>query len=246
MHAREPLMNQIRAILTDIEGTTSSISFVRDVLFPYAAEHLPMFVRAQAQNPVVREQLLLAAHEAGVPENDYAAIIDALQLWIAQDRKVTPLKNLQGMLWEHGYRNGDYRAHVYPDAFEQLTHWHGQGIPLYVYSSGSVQAQKLFFRYSECGDMTSLFCGYFDTTTGPKQEAGAYRKIVEAVGLPAADVLFLSDIAGELDAAQAAGLQTVWLVRPADTSADEKMMAVTRHALATDFGMITEQMKRGC
>lgn len=228
----------IRAILTDIEGTTSSIAFVRDVLFPYAAEHLPMFVHGHAQYPDVQAQLEAAAQEAGVAATDYAAIIDALQLWIAQDRKVTPLKALQGMLWAHGYRRGDYRAHVYKDAFEQLQHWHAQGLQLYVYSSGSIQAQQLFFRYSEYGDMTPLFSGYFDTTSGPKQQAQSYCNIVEAIGLPAAEILFLSDIVGELDAARAAGLQTVWLVRPADTSADEKTVAASTHTVARDFSGI--------
>ena len=225
----------IKAILTDIEGTTSSIAFVRDVLFPYAAHHLPMFVRAHAQDPVVREQLRAAAQEAGVAENDYPAIIDALQLWIAQDRKVTPLKALQGLLWEHGYRNGDYQAHMYADAAQCLQRWHAEGVPLYVYSSGSVQAQKLFFGFSECGDLTPLFSGYFDTTSGPKQEADSYRRIVAEMGFKAAEVLFLSDIAGELDAAKTAGLQTCWLVRPADTTADEKALAATKHAVAKSF-----------
>jgi enolase-phosphatase E1 len=225
----------IKAILTDIEGTTSSISFVRDVLFPYAAEHLPMFVRANAQAPAVAEQLQVAAREAGVAENDYPAIIAALQHWIAEDRKITPLKALQGMLWEHGYRNRDYRAHVYPDAFEQLKKWQAAGLLLYVYSSGSIQAQKLFFGYSEFGDMTPLFSGYFDTTSGAKQDAESYRRIVAATGLPAIEVLFLSDIVGELDAAKQAGLQTCWLVRPADVTAGEEDITASRHAVARDF-----------
>src|SRR6478736_4305760 len=118
----------IKVILTDIEGTTSSISFVRDVLFPYAAQHLPMFVRANAKDTAVAEQLKIVAQEAGFAETDYPAIIDTLQRWIAEDRKITPLKALQGMLWEHGYRNRDYRAHVYPDAFEQLQRWRDAGL----------------------------------------------------------------------------------------------------------------------
>lgn len=225
----------VSAILTDIEGTTSSIAFVRDVLFPYAAQHLPMFVRAQANNPAVREQLQRAAQEAGVADSDFPAIVDALQLWIAQDRKVTPLKALQGMLWEHGYSNGDYRAHVYLDAFETLQQWHAQGVPLYVYSSGSIQAQKLFFRYSEFGDMTPLFSGYFDTTTGPKQSAASYSQIASEIGVPAAEILFLSDIVGELDAAQAAGLQTCWLRRPEDTVVDAGAATAITHTAVASF-----------
>jgi enolase-phosphatase E1 len=228
----------VKAILTDIEGTTSSISFVRDVLFPYAAQHLPMFVRANAQVPAVAEQLQVAAREAGVAAEDYPAIIGALQRWIAEDRKITPLKALQGMLWEHGYRNGDYRAHVYADAFDALTKWHAAGLPLYVYSSGSIQAQKLFFAFSECGDMTSLFTDYFDTTSGAKQEAESYRRIAASIGLPVEEILFLSDIKGELDAARVAGLQTCWLVRPEDTSATATEVAASAHGVARDFSSI--------
>lgn len=228
----------IKAILTDIEGTTSSISFVRDVLFPYAAEHLPMFVRANAKDPAVAEQLLLVAQEAGVEETDYPAIIDTLQRWIAEDKKITPLKALQGMLWEHGYRHRDYRAHVYADAFEQLKKWHAADLPLYVYSSGSIQAQKLFFGYSEFGDMLPFFSGFFDTTSGAKQEAESYRRIVTAIGLPAENVLFLSDIVGELDAAKQAGLQTAWLVRPADVVASAEVIAASHHPVAHSFAEV--------
>jgi enolase-phosphatase E1 len=228
----------IKAVLTDIEGTTSSISFVRDVLFPYAAQHLPMFVRANAQRPDVAEQLQMAAKEAGVAESDYPGIISALQRWIAEDKKITPLKALQGMLWEHGYRHKDYRAHVYPDAYQQLKKWHESNVPLYVYSSGSIQAQKLFFGYSEFGDMTPFFSGYFDTTSGAKQDAESYRRIVAAIGLPAGEVIFLSDIVGELDAAKQAGLQTRWLVRPEDVVADQASLLASDHPVAHDFSDI--------
>ena len=228
----------IKAILTDIEGTTSSISFVRDVLFPYAAVHLPMFVRANAKDPAVAEQLQAVAKEANVDAGDYPAIIDALQRWIAEDKKITPLKALQGMLWEHGYRHRDYRAHVYPDAFEQLKKWHAAEIPLYVYSSGSIQAQKLFFGYSEFGDMLSLFSGFFDTTSGLKQDVESYRRIVAAMDFPAEEVLFLSDIVGELDAAKQAGLETAWLVRPADVVASAELIAASHHPVVRSFSDI--------
>ena len=228
----------IKAVLTDIEGTTSSISFVRDVLFPYAAQHLPMFVRANAQRPDVAEQLQMAAKEAGVAENDYPGIISALQRWIAEDKKITPLKALQGMLWEHGYRHKDYRAHVYPDAYQQLKNWHERNMSLYVYSSGSIQAQRLFFGYSEFGDMTPFFSGYFDTTSGAKQDAESYRRIVTAIGLRAGEVMFLSDIVGELDAAKQAGVQTCWLVRPEDVVADQARIRASDHPVADTFSDI--------
>lgn len=228
----------IKAILTDIEGTTSSISFVRDVLFPYAAEHLPMFVRAKAKTPEVAAQLQLVAQEAGVAADDYSAIISALQRWIAEDKKITPLKALQGMLWEHGYRHHDYRAHVYPDAHQQIKIWHADGVPLYVYSSGSIQAQKLFFGYSEFGDMTPFFSGYFDTTSGAKQEVESYRRIASVMALPVGEILFLSDIVGELNAAKQAGLQTCWLVRSADVSASAEDIASSLHPVAHSFSEI--------
>jgi len=231
-------MFKAKAILTDIEGTTSSISFVRDVLFLYAAEHLPMFVRANAQDPAVLAQMRAVAQEIGAVESDCEAIVAALLQWIAEDRKATPLKALQGMLWEHGYKNAAYSAHVYEDAFKQLSAWHAAGVPLFVYSSGSIQAQKLFFGYSEFGDMTPLFSNYFDTTSGVKQEAASYQHIAEAMHFAPADVLFLSDIAAELDAAKAAGMQTCWLVRPQDNVADEKAMAASVHPVVRDFSKI--------
>jgi enolase-phosphatase E1 len=228
-------MFKVKAILTDIEGTTSSITFGRDVLFPYAAQHLPMFVRANAHDPAVMAQLHAVAQEIGAAKDDYEAIIAALLQWIAEDRKATPLKALQGMLWEHGYKNQAYSAHVYEDAFQQLSAWHAAGIPLYVYSSGSIQAQKLFFGYSEFGDMTPLFADYFDTTSGAKQNAAAYQRIAEAIHLSSENILFLSDIAAELDAAKAAGMQTCWLVRPQDTTADAAAIAASEHPVAYDF-----------
>lgn len=206
----------IRAILTDIEGTTSSISFVKDVLFPYAHRALPDFVRSHAEEPAVREQLEATWREAGLPANDVEGAIAQLLRWIEADLKITPLKALQGRVWAQGYQQGDFRAHVYPDAATQLRAWHAAGLPLYVYSSGSVQAQRLFFRHSEAGDLLPLFCGHFDTTSGGKREAASYRRIAAAVGLPAADILFLSDIGEEIDAAKAAGMQAIQLVRRED------------------------------
>ena len=203
----------IRAIVTDIEGTTSSISFVKDVLFPYAADKLPAFLAAQWQQPAVQTQIRALAALTSEPVGDPAAATRVLQQWIAEDRKATPLKALQGMIWRQGYENGDYRAHVYPEVPDQLRRWHQQGIALHVYSSGSVAAQKLFFGYSDAGDLTPLFTGYFYTTTGPKQEADSYRKIAEAIGIPAELILFLSDITAELDAAREAGMSTTLLDR---------------------------------
>lgn len=141
-------MTRPQAILTDIEGTTSSISFVKDVLFPYARRALPTFVREHGNHPQVRHWLNQVADEIGEDVDD-ATLVATLQRWIDEDRKHTALKALQGMIWEDGYRTADFTAHIYPDAAEHLRAWQADGIPLYVYSSGSVPAQKLFFAHSD-------------------------------------------------------------------------------------------------
>jgi enolase-phosphatase E1 len=224
----------IKAIVTDIEGTTSSISFVKDVLFPYARKRLPAFIVTHADKPEVQHWLHETAREAGMVSADQQEIIALLQQWIDEDRKATPLKALQGLIWEEGYRSGEFRSHVYPDVAENLQKWKKQGISLYVYSSGSVAAQKLLFRHSEVGDLTPLFSGYFDTEIGAKREIDSYQRIAAAIGLPADAILFLSDIVEELDAAGAAGLRTVQLAR-----APANCPAVGAHACVADFSAIT-------
>lgn len=203
----------IKAILTDIEGTTTSLSFVKDVLFPYADQHMHDFVVAHRTDPAVARLVDDVRMEVGKPNLSLLEAIAQLRLWIAEDKKITPLKAIQGLMWEEGYRKGDFTGHVYADAVHNLRRWHEQGLQLYVYSSGSVHAQKLLFGYSDAGDLTLLFSGYFDTQIGHKREAAAYRRIVDTIGLPAEQILFLSDIREELDAAQQAGLQTCCLVR---------------------------------
>lgn len=202
----------IRAIVTDIEGTTSSLSFVHEVLFPYAREHIAEFVRCHAEEPAVAPHLDDARLAAG-EDLSLDGVIEQLLTWIEQDKKITPLKALQGMIWEAGYKDGNFTGHVYADAVEHLTKWHAAGIRLYVFSSGSVRAQQLLFGYSDAGDLTPLFSGYFDTRIGNKRETAAYQAIAGDIGLPAPEILFLSDIKEELDAAKSAGMQTVWLVR---------------------------------
>jgi len=203
----------IKVILTDIEGTTSAVSFVFDVLFPYAAKHLPDFVRQNAERADVAEQIAAVRRDSNEPQADVERVVEILLSWIAEDRKATPLKALQGMVWEQGYQAGQLKGHVYPDAVDALKRWHQAGYQLFVYSSGSIQAQKLIFGCSEAGDLTPLFSGYFDTTSGPKREAQSYTNIQQAIGVEPQDILFLSDIVEELDAAQSAGLQTCGLAR---------------------------------
>lgn len=215
----------IKAIVTDIEGTTSSISFVHEVLFPYAREHMAEFIRCNAEDPRVMSCINDVRLEAG--ENlDLKGVIEQLEYWMAEDKKITPLKALQGMVWEAGYQAGDFTGHIYPDAQQQLLAWHKQGIKLYVYSSGSVQAQKLLFAHTDYGDLTPIFDGYFDTRVGAKVEVASYRHIAEQLQLNPGDILFLSDIERELDAARDAGMQTLWLVRDTDinTSATHRQV----------------------
>lgn len=206
-------MHDVRAIVTDIEGTTSSISFVHDVLFPYARKHLPAFIETYGDQPEVQHWLHEAAREAGLIEAGRQEVIELLLRWIDADRKSTALKALQGMIWEAGYASGAYRAHVYPEVAAKLRSWHARGLRLYVYSSGSVAAQKLFFRHSEAGDLSPLFDGYFDTQTGAKRDPESYRRIAEAIGETPQRILFLSDVAQELEAARSVGWQTTLIVR---------------------------------
>lgn len=195
----------MKAILTDIEGTTSSIAFVAEVLFPYARARLDRYVAAHPEEtaPILAE---VAASEPGDP-------VATLTRWIDEDRKATPLKTLQGMIWADGYATGAFTGHVYADAVAGLRAWHAAGVALYVFSSGSVDAQRLLFGHSDAGDLTPLFSGYFDTTTGPKRDAASYAKVAAAIGVATGDVLFLSDTPEEVAAARAAGMDALLIDR---------------------------------
>lgn len=210
-------MQQPAAILLDIEGTTTAIAFVHEVLFPYARERLPGYLTAHAAEPHVVE--LLAATKATMREEqgrdaDDAAAVAQLLSWIASDRKHTALKTLQGYIWESGYRDGDYRAHLYGEVPAALRRWSEAGITLAIYSSGSVAAQKLLFAHTTEGDLTPLFSAYFDTHVGQKREADSYRQIAAELGVSPMAILFVSDLGAELDAAAQAGLQTRQSLRP--------------------------------
>lgn len=218
-----------RAIVTDIEGTTSSIAFVAEVLFPYARARLADFVRANpaAAGPVLEQ----VRAEADAPHLDVEGCIARLLAWHDADRKVAPLKTLQGMIWAEGYAKGAFTGHVYSDAAAGLRRWHARGIPLYVYSSGSVAAQKLLFGHSDAGDLTPLFAGYFDTAIGAKRDSGSYAAIARAIGTEPQAILFLSDVTEELDAAHAAGLSVTLLARDGAATAD-------RYPVASSFDAI--------
>lgn len=235
-------MTTIQAVVTDIEGTTSSITFVKDVLFPYARQALPDFVARNAEEPDVRA--LLDALTEEVPEAaDDAARVALLQTWIDEDRKHTVLKALQGMIWEAGYREAEFTSHMYPDAVEALQRWYAEGVALYVYSSGSIAAQKLLFGYSDAGDLTPLFSGFFDTTTGPKRDTASYRAIAQSIGDAPEEILFLSDVVEELDAARQAGLQTVLVDRLEDYAQPRTGEATGGHPRVTDFSHIAPALE---
>lgn len=220
-----------KAILLDIEGTTTSIDFVHQTLFPYARERLRKFLRAHAGEPAVRKELAEVARAEGRELTlDEAATV--LEQWIDEDRKATPLKSLQGMIWRKGYESGELKGHVYPDTPDVLRRWQARGLKLYVYSSGSVEAQKLIFGHTDYGDLTPLFSGYFDTRVGGKREAQSYKAILRETGLSGPDLLFLSDVGEELDAARAAGLKTGQLVR------DDKARAAITHPQARNLSEV--------
>jgi enolase-phosphatase E1 len=213
------------AIITDIEGTTTPIAFVQDTLFPYARQRLPGFLRDHAGRPEVAREMAEIARLA--PGADSLA---ALFAWMDADAKIGPLKALQGMIWAEGYADGSLKGALYPDVAPVLRRWHSAGARLFVYSSGSVAAQKMLFRHSVAGDLEGIFSGFFDTGVGPKRDAASYAAIARALGLPAGEILFLADVTQELDAAASVGIGTCQLVRPEDGT-----VAGTSHALAADF-----------
>lgn len=216
-------MSELRALITDIEGTTTPVTFVHQVLFPYAAKHLPDFVRAHAADPAVAAALKeTAALDARAGAGVDAAIAVLLE-WIAADRKATPLKALQGLVWRRAYESGEVKSPIYDDVVPVLQRAKQAGLALHVFSSGSIEAQHLLFGHSDKGDLRPLFTGWFDTTTGPKLEAESYRRIASVIGCAPAQAAFLSDHPGEIAAAHQAGMRVCRINRekPADFSSTD-------------------------
>lgn len=230
----------IRAIICDIEGTTSSITFVHKVLFPLALEKVDSYLQAHAADKDVAEQLenlwQRMASAAATPTERFAALSEQLKTYIRNDVKDTTLKWVQGKIWKEAFEAGSVKGHVYPEVPDFFKRWKEAGLTLFIYSSGSVEAQQQMFSYSEAGDLTVFLSGYFDTTTGMKREAGSYEKISAATGFAASEMLFLSDIVEELTAAQAVGMQTCLLLR-------EGAQAKTDYtgAKAADFSEVHKQ-----
>ena len=217
---------RIRCILLDIEGTTTPISFVHEVLFSYARSHLKTFLAKHFDSPDVLADLAKLREEHALdlklspppPELVEGPLIDSLVAYINwlidRDRKSTALKSLQGKIWKEGYLDGTLKAQVFTDVPQALRRWRHAGLGISIFSSGSSLAQELLFAHTEAGDLTEFIDNYFDTTVGSKQESKSYRRIAELLGLRANEVVFVSDVVGELEAAHAAGMQVVLCVRP--------------------------------
>lgn len=229
----------VQALLLDIEGTTTPIDYVFGVLFPFARDQVRAFLQAeghtnevQADLKLLREEYTidrsqhsqsLTSPEATTPEwtgTEPIAAVPYIHDLISLDRKSTGLKSLQGKIWERGYRDGQLRSQVFPDIKPALERWVAAGKKVYIFSSGSVQAQQLLFRHTEFGDLTPFLSGYFDTRTGPKREAVSYQIIAETIGLPTNQILFISDVVAELQAAQNAGMRTLFSFRPGNHSSN--------------------------
>ncbi|MEU9168222.1 acireductone synthase [Streptomyces sp. NPDC048420] len=227
----------VDAVVLDIEGTTSATGFVVDVLYPYSRSRFAALLTERSENPEVARAVAQVREEIGEPDADAGRVEKALNAWLDEDRKATPLKTLQGLIWSEGFARGDLVSHFYDDVVPELRAWHAEGLRLYVYSSGSVAAQRAWFTNSPAGDLTPLVSGLYDTeNAGPKQEAESYRRIASATGIAPDRLLFLSDRPGELDAAREAGWQAVGIRRPGEPYYEQ---GVGDHAAAGTFDEIT-------
>eukprot|EP01094_Clydonella_sp_ATCC50884_P020864 TRINITY_DN4436_c0_g1_i2.p1 TRINITY_DN4436_c0_g1~~TRINITY_DN4436_c0_g1_i2.p1 ORF type:complete len:249 (-),score=85.61 TRINITY_DN4436_c0_g1_i2:97-843(-) len=222
---------EIECVLLDIEGTTTPISFVADVLFPFARAHAHRFLSSRAQldeyAPLFRVDRAVAAEGCDAasapppiapPSASDGDVLDSVVCFIHwmmdRDLKVTTLKKLQGEIWKSGYESGELVGRVFEDVVPNLEGWKAKGVRTYIYSSGSVAAQKLLFGYSEHGDLLPLLCGHFDTNVGPKREAASYERIALAIGCAPSRVMFATDVCEEAHAARAAHMRTTLIVRP--------------------------------
>lgn len=235
-------------MLLDIEGTTTPIDFVFHTLFPYAAANVDKFLERHSGDIQVqsiledlrRQHALDSASDPGVTpwvrgtlRQNLPSAADYVRWLIARDSKITPLKTLQGTIWEEGYRRGELKGQVYPDVPAALARWRRQGIRIAIFSSGSVLAQQLLFKHSTAGDLSPSIEAYFDTITGAKREPSSYQKIAGALQLPAGQILFISDVISELDAARGAGTATAQSLRPGISPS-----SASTHPVITDFNSL--------
>ncbi len=202
----------VKAVLLDIEGTIAPLTFVKEVMFPYSKRKLREFLQENWNKPEIQEIIRDASREIG-KELSLVEAVETFSKWIDEDRKITPLKELQGYIWEEGFRSGELRASLYEDAYKKIREWNEKGIPVYIYSSGSVKAQELFFSHTEYGNILNLLSGFFDTKIGNKKEKDSYLKIAEKIGLKPEEILFISDNPDELRAAKETGYKVIQSVR---------------------------------
>ncbi|MCX5556390.1 acireductone synthase [Streptomyces sp. NBC_00038] len=227
----------IDSVVLDIEGTTSATGFVVDVLYPYSRSRFGAVLSERSGDPDVVRAVAQVRELIGEPDADAVRVEKALNEWLDEDRKATPLKTLQGLIWSEGFARGDLVSHFYDDVVPALRRWHAAGVRLHVYSSGSVAAQRAWFRSSPEGDLLPLVEGLYDTeNAGPKQEPRSYATIAAALGEAPGRILFLSDRPGELDAARAAGWQAVGVRRPGEPYYEQ---GVGDHPQAGTFDEIT-------
>lgn len=218
------------AYLLDIEGTTTPIDFVTKVLFPFARLEMSNFIANSLNNTesrlsMVADCCLLAdewKQDTSPPAwddcPDPRSALPYLYWLMDHDRKSTALKSIQGRIWEQGYLSGKIQGKVYDDVWPAVERWHSRGAQIYIYSSGSTLAQKLLFGHLAKGDMTKFIAGYFDTTTGPKRDSNSYTKISSVIGQPPEEICFLSDIIQEVQAARAAGINSLLVDRTGENS----------------------------
>jgi enolase-phosphatase E1 len=226
----------VDAVVLDIEGTTSATGFVVDVLYPYSRSRFAALLSERAEDPTVARAIAQVRELTDSPDADAVQIEKTLNTWLDEDRKATPLKTLQGVIWSEGFARGDLVSHFYDDVVPALRAWHLAGLRLYVYSSGSVAAQRAWFASTPEGDLLPLVSGLYDTeNAGPKQELESYRRIAEATGIAPSRLLFLSDRPGELDAAVSAGWHAVGVRRPGEPYFEQ---GVGDHAQAGAFDEI--------
>lgn len=241
-----------KVILLDIEGTTSSIRFVYDVMFPFARRELAAYLQEHWNQPQLLEACELIARDTGAesfaqwqavsglptdssePAEIQAAVTQHVHQLMDQDIKATGLKTLQGLIWKSGFESGEMEAHVYPDVLPALQQWKQAGLDLRIYSSGSIAAQKLFFGHSLAGNMLQLFSEHYDTTSGSKKETDSYQRITTDTNVAAGEILFLSDVPAELDAAASAGLSTALCQRPENPSTEDPC----QHAVFSTFDQV--------
>jgi enolase-phosphatase E1 len=247
MNAERP-----RLYLLDVEGTVAPISLVSEQLFPYARAHFSDFLKRNIDDPAVRADLMLLSEEneaefdqaaPRVPHVKFTGFVDGTRyrfdaliylIWLMdRDRKSTALKSLQGKIWKTGFESGELKGTLFADVPDALRRWAARA-KVAIYSSGSVEAQRLLFRYSTFGDLTGLIGGYFDTRTGPKAASVSYAAIATAMKVEPGDVLFFSDVVRELDAAREAGCQTRLVVREGNAAIED----AHGHAVVESFALL--------